>query len=99
MEVAIDQRRRHQPAGRIDGAARLAGDARLDTDDLAAGAGDVDTGAAVRQARILDEKIERTGHQRSSLRNGISRLAGASALRETNAIATMVKTKGSIRNT
>ena len=78
---------------------RLAGNAGFDGDDLAAGAGDIDAGAAVGEIRILDEKIEATGHQRSSLRNGISRLAGASALRETTAIATMVKTKGSIRNT
>ncbi len=99
MEVAVDEGRRHQPAAGIDDAARFAGDPCFDADDLAAGAGDVDAGAAVRQGGSLDEKIERTGHQRSSLRNGISRLAGASALRETNAIATMVKTKGSIRNT
>ena len=75
------------------------GNARLDGDDPAAGAGDVDAGPAVREGGFLDEEIERTGHQRSSLRNGISRLAGARALRETSAMATMVRTKGSIRNT
>ena len=66
-------------------------------DDLAAGAGDVDAGAAVGQRGVLDEEIDR--HQRSSLRKGMSRLAGARALRETSAIATMVRTKGSIRKT
>ena len=87
-----------RPLG-VDDPAGLGGDARLDGGDLAAGAGDVDAGAAVGERRALDDEIDRTGHQRSSLRNGMSRLAGARAFRETSAMATMVRTKGSIRKT
>ena len=46
---------------------------------------------------VRDDQVE--GHHRSSLRNGTSSAAGARALRETSAMATMVMTKGSIRNT
>ena len=45
----------------------------------------------------LDEEVE--FHQRSSLRKGMSSAAGARAFLDTSAMATMVKTKGSIRNT
>jgi len=38
-------------------------------------------------------------HYRSSFRNGTRSAAGARALRETSAIATIVSTKGIIRNT
>src|SRR5215475_11385952 len=58
------------------------------------------TAAARLSAR--EERTDKTivaGDQRSSLRNGVSSAAGARALRETAAMATMVSTNGSIRNT
>ena len=65
--------------------------------DLAAGTGDIDALAAVGKIGVLDQQVD--GHQRSSFLNGISRLAGARALRDTSAIATMVMTNGSMRKT
>ena len=57
---------------------------------------DIDARAAIGQIGAPDDQIE---HQRSSLRNGCSRAAGARALRETRAMARIVSRKGSIRKT
>ena len=60
VEMAVDERRRNQTAGRIDHAAGLRRYAGFERDDPAALAGDVDVLAPVGQGRVLDEKVE--GH-------------------------------------
>ena len=96
VEVAVDERRRDQAAGGVDLARRLGVDAGRHLDDAAAGNGDVLARPAVGQVGVADEQVE---HHRSSLRNGLSSAAGGWALRDTTAMATMVSTNGSIRNT
>ena len=57
---------------------------------------DVAAPPAIRQVGVANDEVQ---HQRASLRKGLSRAAGASALRDTSAIPTMVSTNGSIRKT
>ncbi len=96
VEVGVDEGRRHQAAGGVDDLPRLALQLRAEVGDALALDGDVDALPAVGQGGAADHQIE---HQRSSLRNGTRRAAGARALRDSTAMATMVSTKGIIRKT
>ena len=95
VEVGIDERRRHQASAGVDFPRRLGPDPWCDFGDPVLVDGDVDAGSAVWQVGVADDQIE---HHRSSFRNGVSSAAGTGALRDMNAIATMVRTNGIIRN-
>src|SRR5215207_4746044 len=70
MEVAVHERRRDEPAARLDRTRGLRCDVRFDGDDTALAAGDIEVGAAVGEGGVLDEEVE--GHEPRSIlrRNG-----------------------------
>ena len=96
VKMAVDERRCHQAPGGIDFSAGCGLDRRRQLFDATVLNRDVVSPPAIRQVGVADNEVQ---HQRASLRKGLSRAAGASALRETRAIPTMVSTNGSIRNT
>src|SRR5260221_8857691 len=94
VKMTVDKRRCHQATTRIDLATGFGSDGRFNGRNAPILDTDIDASTAIRQSGTTQQQIE---HQRSSFRKGISKLAGALALRDTSAMARMVITKGSMR--
>ncbi|MNT35047.1 hypothetical protein D3C72_1710590 [compost metagenome] len=58
VEVRIDERRRHQVAGRIDLVGGVRGQCRLNRGDAARGNADIDAGAPVGQVAVPQDQVE-----------------------------------------